>query len=103
MMKILFVLLKIITGTFAVLSMYFASLLFLGTKEEWEHQVNQYFYEFFFARFIFVMVLGMLFFSISILLNWLFRNRIHYLKQYYFYEFIAILGLTIMFVIMAMS
>jgi|WetSurMetagenome_2_1015567.scaffolds.fasta_scaffold165301_2 hypothetical protein len=99
MKTLFFALLKGYIAISSFFAMYFASLFWIGSKEEWEYQVGNHFWSFFGGRFFLVVIAGLIFFLLSLLLNWLFRKSVPYKKKYMFFEFFAVIIISILLVL----
>jgi hypothetical protein len=98
-MKTLFILFKVCIAISSFFAMYFASHFSLGTKEKWDFQVENHFWEFFFSRWIFTMIAGFILFLLSLLLNRLFRKSVPYKNKYILFEFLAVIIIAALFVL----
>jgi len=98
-MKTFFIILKGYVAVGAIFVMYFAAHFSLGTKEKWDFQVENHFWEFFFSRWIFTMIAGLILFLLSFLLNRLFRKSVPYKKKYIFFELLAIIVISALLVL----
>ena len=98
-MKTFFIILKGSVAVGAIFAMYFAAHFSLGTKEKWDFQVENHFWEFFFYRLLFTVVAGSIFFLLSLLLNRLFRKSVAYKKKYVLFESLAIIVLSVLLVL----
>lgn len=87
--------LKIIVGIFALIGMYFASHFFIGSQENWNNVIKDRFWEFYFSRILFTFIIGGLFFLLSLLLNWIFREKIEFKKKMVLVELFSIIIIAI--------
>ena len=94
-MKLLFWILKLVVFVFAVLGMYFASHFSIGSQEDWNKAVENWFWEFYFSRLLFTVIAGGLFLLISILLNWAFRKKARYKRKMVWIEISVIVLVAI--------
>jgi hypothetical protein len=98
-MKTFFIILKGYISIGAIFAMSFAAHFSLGTKEKWNFQIKNHFWEFLFSRLLFTVIAGILFFILSLLLNRLFRKSVAYKKKYILFEFIAIVIISVLLVL----
>jgi hypothetical protein len=75
--------------------MYFASHFSIGSQEDWAKAVENWFWEFYFSRLLFTLIVGGFFLLIGILLNWSFRNKVKYTKKMVWFEITAIVLVAI--------
>ena len=101
-MKFLFIVLKLLNGGLAFLGMYFTSHFWIGTEQQWQAEINKGFWEFFFSRLLFTLIIGGLFFLVSLLLNWIFRKKVNYGKNKNLVELSALIFISIVMVSITM-
>ena len=80
-MKSAFVILKSIIILTGIILMYFASIFYLGSKEQFDNAIANDLYGFFFSRFSFVLIVGLCVYLLSPLLNLFFRNKHGFSKK----------------------
>jgi hypothetical protein len=100
-MKPLFIILKITFFLLAILVMYFASHFSIGSRGAWINASENRFWEFYFSRLFFTLIAGGVFFLLSILLNWAFRNKINYKRKMVLFEIAAIVFVALIMISIA--
>jgi len=98
-MRLLFTVLKGYIAFVTCIFIYLASHFSLGNNEDWDFMVRNYFWEFFFSRLLFTVLVGLIFFLLSLLLNRIFRKIVSYKKKYVLFEFILIVFISVLFVL----
>ena len=101
-MKSLFAIFKILIGLSSIAGMYFASHFSIGSKQDWDTAIQNNFWEFFFSRLLFTLIIGGLFFLVSLLLNWIFRKKVNYGKNKNLVELSALIFISIVMVSITM-
>jgi hypothetical protein len=99
MKTLFFALLKGCIAISSFFVMFFISHFSLASKEQWNYQITNHFWEFFFLRLIVTVIAGLIFFLLSLLLNWLFRKSVPYKKKYVLFEFFAVIIISILLVL----
>jgi heme/copper-type cytochrome/quinol oxidase subunit 2 len=94
-MKTLFIILKITFFLLAIPVMYFASHFSIGSQDDWNNAIENWFWEFYFSRLLFTLIAGAVFLLLSILLNWAFRKKIKYKRKMVLFEIAAIVIVAI--------
>jgi hypothetical protein len=100
-MKPLFIILKITFFLLAIAVMYFASHFSIGSQENWNNAIENWFWEFYFSRLLFTLIAGGVFLLLSILLNWAFRNKINYKRKMVLFEIAAIVFVALIMISIA--
>jgi hypothetical protein len=67
---------KLITALSAVFVLYFASHFWMGSKEDWDHAIQESATDFFLARFAFTLIVGLVCLLLSVFVDWLFRKSV---------------------------
>ena len=98
-MKTIFGILKGSLAISSFFAMYFMSVFSLLSTEEWDFQVKNNFEVFFLVRLLFTMIVGFLFFLLSLSINRHFRKGVPYKKKYVFFEFIATITISTLLVL----
>ena len=80
-MRLTYLILKIIIAISSLFAMYFASHFWIGSKDEWTSAIENGFWEFFFSRLLFTLIVGFFFFLLSLLVDYLFKNKYKISKQ----------------------
>ncbi len=91
---------------FSVVSMYFVSHFWIGTKEHWQEAVETRFWSFFLTRFTMTCLIGLLFFCLGLLFRKIYwgkwnPNQIKFRKTNII-ELIGIIVLSMTFVIITL-
>jgi len=98
-MKAIFFILKGFIAIDSFFAMFFISHFSLASKEQWNYQITNNFWEFFFLRLIVTVITGLLFFLLSLLLKRLFRKSVAYKKKYVLFEFLAVIVISVLLVL----
>lgn len=106
-MKIIFILLKSFVSILGLITMFFASIFYLGSKEQFDTELADNFFGFFFSRFLFTFCAGLIFFILSIILNQLFHKKLGISKKVIakmaLFEILLILIFTTFFTLFAIN
>jgi hypothetical protein len=103
MKKSIYYLLKTILLLGMIASLYFSAHFSIGTKEAWDKQVQEHFFEFWFSRLAFTLFIGAIFFLVSFLVDWMFRKVIQRNRKSTVIEMFLIVILTLAFVALAVN
>ena len=101
-MKTIYIVLKVVVSIASIIAIYFASHFWMGSKEDWDFAIKDRLIEFAISRFIFTLSIGSIFFSISLLLNRIFRKHGN-IKRLWFLELVILIIASFLFVIAALS
>lgn len=94
---------KIVLWLVSLVSMYIASGLWIGTKDDWDTQVKNHFVEFFVSRFLLVLIVGAVFFILGLLVDWLSGKRTPFLRKIHLIEFLALLFAAALIVLVSLT
>lgn len=83
--------------------MYLAAHFWMGTKEEWDESIHHNYAIFFVSRLAVTLLIGSVFFLLSLLLNWIFRKNITYKTLNSIVEYLLIVCIAILFNVLAVS
>jgi len=74
--RIAYYLIKICLVILGLSFMILGSMFYIGSKEQFDKSVQDDFIKFFLIRYLFVLGIGLIFLTISYLINYLFRNKL---------------------------
>ena len=90
-MRFTYLISKIIIAVSCLIAMYLSAHFWIGSKNEWISAIENRFWEFFFSRVLFTIIVGGIFLLISNLINWVFRKKIKYKRKMVMTEVVLIL------------
>lgn len=103
MKKIIYYLFKAIIIVGMIASLYFSSHFWIGTKEEWDEQVQERFLEFWVSRLAFTLFVGAIFFLFSFLVDWIFKKIVLRNRKRIAIEILIIVILSLVFTSIAVN
>ena len=106
-MKLTFFVIKTLLVICSFFAMYFSSYFWIGSKDEWISQINNNYWSFLLLRFFLTIFSGLIFFLISLFVNYLFKNTNiidnNLIKRFTKLELIYMILASVILVLMAIS